>query len=141
MSKNILIDKELSLQQRKELKNENWERKQLSIKAKQELELSQKIGQLEKSIEYKMSRTQFKSKHSLKSINKEQFNTQSSQLNYKNKSGKQDLSQSMQSLPVRADFDETKGDIKANMQQDNLKGMTNAMLMAEKEKLFKRLKM
>jgi len=71
MSKNILIDKELSLQQRKELKNENWERKQLSIKAKQELELSQKIGQLEKSIENKMSRTQFKSKHSLKSINKE----------------------------------------------------------------------
>jgi len=47
----------------------------------------------------------------------------------------------MHSLPTRADFEETKGTIASEGYKDNLKGMTNAMLLAEREKLFKRLKM
>lgn len=71
MCKNILIDKELSLKQKRDIKNEIWEQKQQSIRAKQELEMSKKISQIEQNLELKMSRTQFKSKHSLKAVNRD----------------------------------------------------------------------
>lgn len=139
ISNNILIDKELTHNEKRNLNNEAWQLKQEAIKAKQELEFSQRLEKIEKNIEYKSSKTVYKSTHGLKAVNKDLFTAHASKLNHK--ANNKTMSQSMHSLNTRADFEETRGTIESEGYKDNLKGMTNAMLEAEKEKLFRRLKM
>lgn len=50
ISTNILIDKELTHNEKRNLKNEAWQRKQEAIKAKQELEFSQRLEKIEYKI-------------------------------------------------------------------------------------------
>lgn len=51
ISNNILIDKELTHNEKRNLNNEAWQLKQEAIKAKQELEFSQRLEKIEKKIE------------------------------------------------------------------------------------------
>lgn len=81
ISTNILIDKELTHNEKRNLKNEAWEMKQKAIKARQELEFNERLEKIENKIMFKNAKTVYKSNHSLKKVNRELFNAHSQQLN------------------------------------------------------------